>query len=69
MKKIIEMISVNGKINSKLFLTVFIFTPAFIIGMFTGINVNALYVVAGLIASSLGISEINKKSNNNIKKG
>lgn len=55
-----EIISVDGAVSSKRFLAVAIFTPAFLVAMFTGFDAAVLYTVAGLITVLLGITGFEK---------
>jgi hypothetical protein len=54
------IISVDGKISSKRFLAVFVFTPVLIIALFTGFPVEVLWMVSGLVATLLGITTVEK---------
>jgi len=64
MKKIIEflkaLMSVDGKLSSKRFLAIYVFTPVLIIALFTGFIPAVLYMLSGLIATLLGITGIEK---------
>ena len=55
-----EIISIDGNVSSKRFLAVAIFTPAFLVAVFTGFPAEVLYTIAGLITVLLGITGFEK---------
>lgn len=62
--KIIEflkaLMSIDGKLSSKRFLAIYVFSPVLIIALFTGYPANVLWMVSGLVATLLGITGIEK---------
>lgn len=53
-----EIVSVDGKVSSKRFLAVAVFTPMFAVALFTGFDSGVLYTIAGLITLLLGITSV-----------